>query len=293
MKPNKKYLEKNADFWAYVKLLSERLGYSKNNFVISHNIEDAELKLMELNIEIEDQLLNEALEYIEYRSKLLNSISNELMNADEAKKEFNKNFKKYKENNFTCKLPMNKQKHEKANKAFLTGIVNILAEETIRKFAKDNSLIYDKDIGFDCDPKRLSYVLDEANKLKGIFSRRFDGALPSINNAHLVWEIKEYYYTTTFGSRIADGVYETQLDGYEARTIKNDNDIFIKHIYIIDSYDTWWNKGKSYLCRIVDMLNMGLVDEVLIGKEVTTRWPIIVSEVLEYYKDNFVEESNF
>ena len=30
-----------------------------------------------------------------------------------------------------------------------------------------------------------------------------------------LWEIKEYYYTTTFGSRVADGVYETLLDGLE------------------------------------------------------------------------------
>ncbi len=28
-----------------------------------------------------------------------------------------------------------------------------------------------------------------------------------------VWEIKEYYDSITFGSRIADGVYETMLDG--------------------------------------------------------------------------------
>lgn len=28
-------------------------------------------------------------------------------------------------------------------------------------------------------------------------------------------EIKEYYYTTTFGSRVAGGVYETLLDGME------------------------------------------------------------------------------
>ena len=34
-----------------------------------------------------------------------------------------------------------------------------------------------------------------------------------------VWEIKEYYYTTTFGSRVADGVYETLLDGMELREL--------------------------------------------------------------------------
>lgn len=43
--------------------------------------------------------------------------------------------------------------------------------------------------------------------------------------------------------------------------------------------------GKSYLCRIIDMLHMGLVDEVIMGKEVFERWPQILRSVLnQYYK---------
>jgi hypothetical protein len=38
---------------------------------------------------------------------------------------------------------------------------------------------------------------------------------PGTVNPIAIWEIKEYYYTTTFGSRVADGVYETLLDGME------------------------------------------------------------------------------
>ena len=30
-------------------------------------------------------------------------------------------------------------------------------------------------------------------------------------------------------------------------------------------YYTWWQCGRSYLCRIIDMLHMGYVDEVLFG----------------------------
>ena len=43
------------------------------------------------------------------------------------------------------------------------------------------------------------------------------------------------------------------------------------HVLFIDSYHTWWKQGKSYLCRLVDALNIGLVDEVIIGKEVLQR----------------------
>ena len=42
-----------------------------------------------------------------------------------------------------------------------------------------------------------------------------------------------------------------------------------------------WIDGKSYLCRIIDILNSGLVDEVIVGKEVFTRWPELLSSIIE------------
>ena len=39
-------------------------------------------------------------------------------------------------------------------------------------------------------------------------------------NPIAVWELKEYYYTTTFGSRVADGIYETLLDGMELEDMR-------------------------------------------------------------------------
>lgn len=47
-------------------------------------------------------------------------------------------------------------------------------------------------------------------------SRRVDGAFTRVVNPIAIWEIKEYYYSEeNFGSRIADSVYESQLDGME------------------------------------------------------------------------------
>lgn len=103
-----------------------------------------------------------------------------------------------------------------------------------------------------------------------------DGAYPSIVDPVAVWEVKEYYGTRTFGSRVADGVYETMLDGYEFEELAEHERREIKHYLIVDDYFTWWDCGRSYLCRIVDMLHMGLVDEVLFGREVLSRWPEIV-----------------
>jgi hypothetical protein len=93
-----------------------------------------------------------------------------------------------------------------------------------------------------------------------------------------VWEVKEYYGTTTFGSRVADGVYETMLDGLELMELDANEGRKIRHYLMVDDRFTWWDCGRSYLCRIVDMLHVGLVDEVLFGREVLRRWPRIVKE---------------
>lgn len=66
----------------------------------------------------------------------------------------------------------------------------------------------------DYDPRALTTVTSDGVPLR-TFARRMDGAFPSVINPVAVWEIKEYYYTTTFGRRVAGGVYETLLDGME------------------------------------------------------------------------------
>ncbi|RJF68873.1 hypothetical protein D3875_21170 [Deinococcus cavernae] len=125
------------------------------------------------------------------------------------------------------------------------------------------------------NPTNLTAVTRNGMPLRTM-SRRVDGAYPGVVNPSAIWEVKEYYYTTSFGSRIADGVYETLLDGMEIAEMSKAEGVHILHYLIIDARDTWWGMGKSYLCRIVDMLNMGYVDEVLFGREVITERPRLV-----------------
>mgnify|MGYP001344705122 CR=1 FL=1 len=47
---------------------------------------------------------------------------------------------------------------------------------------------------------------------------------------------------------------------------------------MVDDYNTWWAMGRSYLCRICDMLHMGLLTEALFGEEVVERIPQLVKE---------------
>ncbi len=164
-----------------------------------------------------------------------------------------------------CPLPMNKQKGAKKNHAFLTGMVNMLIEANIG------------DAACDYDPRSLTTITHDAMPLRTL-SRRVDGAFPSVINPIAIWEIKEYYYTTTFGSRVADGVYETLLDGMELNELETAIHRKIQHVLFVDDYYTWWECGRSYLCRIIDMLHMGYVDEVVFGREVLARLPELARE---------------
>jgi hypothetical protein len=109
-------------------------------------------------------------------------------------------------------------------------------------------------------------------------ARRVDGAFPSVVNPVGIWEIKEYYYTTTFGSRVADGVYETLLDGMELEELEAETGRKVHHLLFLDDHFTWWKCGRSYLCRMIDILHMGFVDEVIFGREVLTRLPEVARE---------------
>lgn len=105
-----------------------------------------------------------------------------------------------------------------------------------------------------------------------------DGAFPSVVNPVAIWEIKEYYYTTTFGSRVADGVYEALLDGLELEELAASTGRKVQHLLVVDDHFTWWECGRSYLCCIIDMLRMGYIDEILFGREVLRRLPPLVDE---------------
>jgi hypothetical protein len=279
MKPNPKYLiHSTPEFWANVKLISQKLGYTDRKtgqikvysleaiLNLYNNIGFKTNKLV-FNDEITDfgQLL---LDYFEYRADALsNYVQHNLMDLDEAKDLFHKLYDQYSPK---CIIPLNKQGGDKNTPNYFTGIINIMLEANIGEYS-------------------LSYTSSELtaftqNKIPfRSLSRRVDGSFPSIINPMSIWEIKEYYYTKSFGSRVADGVYETQLDGLELSEVRKALDRDIKHYLMIDSKFTWWTKGRSYLCRIFDMMHMGLLTEAIFGREVIDRIPIITKEwILDY-----------
>lgn len=203
------------------------------------------------------------IDYFAYRAEVLNdTVQHQLMNAQQAQEMYERLRAMQ---NYKLAAPMNKQKGNKKKVAYLTAMVNMLIE------AKSDGIEYDH------DPRQLTTVTRDGMPLRTL-ARRVDGAFPSAVNPVAVWEIKEYYHTTTFGSRVADGVYETLLDGMELEEMSKETGVEVDHVLMVDAHYTWWDCGRAYLCRIVDMLHMGYVDEVLFGREIEDRLPAIVAD---------------
>ena len=274
MKADVRFTRQGKEFWAHVRTISQEVGYTNRKTSGVHIPTSAEIRAAFLRLgldsthiaDLADTLttFGQALvDYFGFRARVLNdTVRVQLMNKDAAAAEFEFLRKKL---NPTCPLPMNKQKGDKKNYAFLTGMVNMLIHANIG------------DAGCDYDPRSLTTITHDAMPLRTL-ARRVDGAFPSVVNPIAIWEIKEYYYTTTFGSRVADGVYETLLDGMELEELQSAVGRKVEHLLVVDDYFTWWECGRSYLCRIIDMLHMGFVDEVIFGKEVLTRLPELARE---------------
>lgn len=272
MTPNQRFVGLPKRFWALVRLIGQECGYAKKHKITvpsKGSVFSALTHLgfnrnaLEAPLKNGDPTWKTLLEYFDVRREMLHSVVEpNLMDAEQAKDVFTKLKAKHKP---SCLLPMNKQKGTKKAPAYLTCIVNMLIEANAG--------------GHPCDydPRALTTVASNGIPVR-TFARRMDGAFPSVISPIAVWELKEYYYTTTFGSRVADGVYETLLDGMEIEELAQEEKVNVLHYLIIDARYTWWDCGKSYLCRMVDMLHMGYVDEVLVGREVLTRLPVLVRQ---------------
>lgn len=274
MKPDPRFLNQPKHFWANVRSISQHSGYTNRNTkqIKVHDLPTIVKALGQIGLGTghvvdpngKPTTLGEALTaYFAYRADVLNTfVEPRLMDAKQAAEAFARVQKTTKP-----KLPvtMNKQKGKKKKPAYLTNIVNWLIDDNCGG------------VQFDYDPRKLTTFTQGGMPLRTL-ARRVDGAFPAAVNPIAVWEIKEYYHTTTFGSRVADGVYETLLDGMELEELRTAERVECKHYLMVDAYYTWWDCGRSYLCRIIDMLNMGYVDEVLFGTEVLDRIPSITKD---------------
>lgn len=274
MKADDRFLAQPREFWANVRLISEQVGYTARGTgtIKVPTVDEIRKAFAKLGLDpgriigasnALSELGENLIAYYDHRAGVLNNqVRPMLMDKDEARATFDKLFRRLRP---SAPIPMNKQKGAKKAPAFLTGIVNMLIEQHAE--------------GLPCnyDPRTLTSITRDGVPLRTL-ARRIDGAFTTVVDPIAVWEIKEYYYTKTFGSRVADGVYETLLDGSELQELRENEGVHIGHYLIVDDRFTWWDCGRSYLCRIIDMLHMGVLDEAIFGRETLDRLPLLVQE---------------
>ena len=285
MKANARFQRQGKDFWAHVKSISEAQGYTVRGTQSIKRLDAADiiaafvkLRLSPAHLVNDGTLTNYGVlicEYFAMRAEVLeNSVQHWLMDATQAQALYLETKARL---NPTLPQAMNKQKGDMANPAYLTCLVSMIVESVAGP------------AGFNSNPGALTTFTRDSMPLRTL-SRRVDGALPGVVNPVAIWEIKEYYYTTTFGSRVADGVYETLLDGLELEEMQEHTGINCNHMLAIDAHGTWWGMGRSYLCRMIDMLHMGAVDDILFGREVVDVLPGLASEWLETARQRAINE---
>jgi len=129
----------------------------------------------------------------------------------------------------------------------------------------------EKDIALVSRPDRRCLWLSE-NRLH-VTARNLDGAIPSLTNPTVVWEIKEYWGERSGGSKMSDAAYECNLVGRELREFEERAlHKRITHIVFVDGRQQWASR-QSDLRRMIDLFHQGLVDHLFIGSEVETEWP--------------------
>jgi hypothetical protein len=281
VKADARFVKQRKDFWAHVRTLSQAIGYTerRRNAIKIPTIDQMVVALRSLSLTTDHVAESNGtpttfgkllIDYFTYRADVLNTfVEPRLMDVEAARALFEKVRTRCTPPDTI--LPLNKQKGEKKTHAYLTGLVNMMIHECASVAL------------FNFDPRVLTTITRDGQPLRTL-ARRVDGGFPSLVNPIAIWEIKEYYYTTTFGSRVADGVYETLLDGMELEELREHEGLHVKHYLMLDSHFTWWKCGRSYLCRIIDMLHMGYVDEVLFGREVADRMPELVAEWVGEYQ---------
>ena len=259
------------EFWAVVKLVSPVIGYSYRgrrsdpSRVRSYTVDEVVEALADRALHADEKLLRQVAAYSEARAELLKTTAApNLMNRDEARELYEQLRSELKPPEAV--LPMNKQKGDKRHPAYLTLIVNTLTWHALKERFGHGE--------FDSNPREALTFSRDGQPLRTL-ARWMDGAFPGVNQPLAAWEIKEYYGTTSFGSRIADGVYVAGLDGYELNELRSVG-LDVKHYLFLDARE-WWDKGKSYLCRIVDLIHADLLDAAFCGREAVEQWPLVVS----------------
>lgn len=253
-------LDWNDEFWTLLRYFrSLRLRDKQRDKWIAKLRESTQLPEQESSIPIRPESIDLLEAYILESEQLLTDARRLLRTEDEAK-EFCVT-----QNLLIGSTNTSNKTHHQSSKALVAAVSGIAEKVCIPK-----------EIPLNTDPQRRAVWLSEQNL--HVSARNLDGAIPSLNNPIAIWEIKEYWGKTKGGSKMSDAVYECQLVGLELRMFEKSGASSISHIVFLDGKDQWESR-KSDLLRFIDLHQQGLIDHLLIGKEVESEWMPLVENI--------------
>ena len=140
MKADPRFLRQTKEFWANIRTISQEIGYTNRGqeSILVPTLAQIGKAFEKLSLSMNHIVTKNGtlttfgktlFDYFVFRADLLNNTAQHyLMKKDEAEALFTKI---YNTSKLKCPLPMNKQKSEKRNYAFLTCMVNMLIEANI------------------------------------------------------------------------------------------------------------------------------------------------------------------
>jgi len=253
-------------FWELLRFYCSLRGTEQKDFLKELSApKNPELKFWKL-LNLQEDAAKLLVTYCSQREALLRKALESLRTEEEAKGFCDSE-------SIEWKITKTKSKDHHQSSKTLIATVSAIAERACKKFKET----------VEADPhKRCIWCID--NHLH-VTARNLDGAIPSLRDPYVVWEIKEYWGKTSGGSKMSDAVYECHLVGREIREYEEKSKHKISHIVFLDGKDQW-HARKSDLARFIDLHNQGLIDHLFIGRTIETEWEPILTDLLKTRKDN-------
>ncbi len=158
------------------------------------------------------------------------------------------------------------QDHHQSSQSLVAAVTQI-SSEIAAKFG----------FNIDIDPYHRCVWFKERDL--HVTARNLDGAIPCLVNPFVVWEIKEYWGKTKGGSKMSDAVYECLLVGRELREYEAKHDSRIYHIVFVDGKEQWEHRVSDFI-RFIDLYNQGIIDDLVVGRDVEQRWSEVLHHIL-------------
>ena len=246
--------------WELVRYFRALRGYKSKRAFLDELSNDKTLSLNHKTLPIQSGIVDLLFQYLDLENELYVTAESALRTEEDALAYCEKS-------GFAVGTTKTKSTdHHQSSKAMIacvTGIAQKVCDE--------------KDLDIDPDPQsRCVWLNDDTLH---ITSRNLDGAIPGLANPTVIWEIKEYWGKTKGGSKMSDAVYECQLVGRELREYEEKSGTTVTHVVFLDGKEQWSHR-KSDLRRFVDLTYQGLVDHLIIGKQVENDWEDILIESL-------------